>query len=77
MPCSIALASVDRSFEEERHSCTIDLQVMLVLPLGPFLDCHLQSCCKEDPVYDLSESLTAFKLSCRDRPEWEHGFHLT
>ncbi len=69
-PCSIALASLDHSFEEKRHSCTVDVQVDLALPLSPlllgiqtFLDQHLHSCHEEDLIYYLSESLTAFKLS--------------
>ncbi len=28
-------------------------------------------------MFDLSESLVAFKLSCCDRPGWEHGFCLS
>ncbi len=68
-PCSIALASLDRSFEEERCSHAIDVQVESALPLSPlllgvqtFLDRYLQGRREEDPIYDLSESLAAFKL---------------
>ena len=65
-PCSIALVSLDRLFEEECHSRTIDVQVESALPLSPlllgvqtFLHQYLQGRCEEDPVYDLSD----FKLS--------------
>ena len=34
-PCSIALALLDRSFEEDPHLCTVDLQVESALPLSP------------------------------------------
>ena len=70
MPCSIALVLLDRSFEEERRLRAIDVQVEAALPLSPLLlgvqshlDRHLQGRHMEDPIYDLSESLTAFKLS--------------
>ena len=66
-PCSIVLASLDRPFEEERRFHTIDVQVELALPLGPLLlgvqsslDRLLQGRRREDPIYDLSESLAAF-----------------
>ena len=69
-PCSITLASLDCLFEEERCSRTIDMQVESVLPLSlvllgvqSFLDRYLQGRCEEDPVFDLSKSLVAFKLS--------------
>ena len=38
-PCSIALALLDRSFEEERRSRPIDVQVESALPLSPLLLC--------------------------------------
>ncbi len=83
MPCSIALASLDRSFEEERRSRALDVQVESALPLSPvllgvqtFLDRHLQGRREEDPIYDLSESLVSFKLSRGDRLERERGFRL-
>ena len=68
--CPIALALLDCSFEEEHHSRAIDVQVESVLPLSPLLlgvqsslDKSLQGRHEEDPVFDLSESLMAFKLS--------------
>ena len=70
MPCSIALVLLDLSFKEEHHSCTIDVQIKSALPLSllllvlqSFLDRYLQGQREEDPVFDLSESLAAFKLS--------------
>ena len=72
-PCFIALVSLDRLFQEERRSWTIDMQVELALPLSPllrgvqsFLDRYLQGWHEEDPVVNLSESLAAFKLSQGD-----------
>ena len=72
-PCSIALASLDRSFEEERCLCTVDMQIESALPLSPlllgvqsFLDRYLQDRHEEDLILDLSESLAAFKLSRGD-----------
>ncbi len=66
-PCSIALALLDHSFEEERRSHTIDVQVESALPLSQlllgvqsFLDRYLHGCHEEDPIFDLSESLAAF-----------------
>ena len=60
---------LDCSFEEECHSRAIDVQVELVLPLNPlllgiqtFLDWYLQGRRAEDYLYDLSESLVAFKI---------------
>ncbi len=83
-PCSIMLASLDHSFQEEHRSCTIDLQVQSALPLGPlllgvqsFLDHYLLGHCAEDPVYDVSGSLTALKLSHGNWLERECGFCLT
>ncbi len=64
---SIALASLDSLFEEDRRLCTIDVQVESALPLTSlllgaqsFLDRYLQGCHEKDPIYDLPESLTAF-----------------
>ncbi len=69
-PCSIALASLDRFFEQERRSRAIDVQVESALLLSPlllgvqsYLDRRLQGRREEDPIYDFSESLAAFKRS--------------
>ncbi len=62
----------------------IDMQVKLALPLSllllgvqAFFDRYLKGQHEEDPVFNLSESLSAFKLSQGDRLEHEHGFLLT
>ena len=59
--CSITLESLDRSFEEERRTHMLDLQVESVLPLShlvvgvqSYLDRYLQGCQEEDPVYDVT-----------------------
>ena len=48
----------------------------LLLGTLAYLDRHLQSR-HEDPIYDLLESLPAFKLSRGDPLEQERRFHLT
>ena len=59
--CSITLASLDRSFEEECCSHMVDMLKESLLTLPPllidvqsYLDPSLQSCCEEDPLYNLS-----------------------
>ena len=61
--------------------CTVNLQVESALPLSPlllgvqfYMDRYFQGCREEDPVFDISGSLIAFKRSCCDQPEREHGF---
>ena len=69
VPCSIRVACLDCSFEEEHRSCTIDVQEKSALRLSPLLARYLQGQREEDPVFNLSESLVAFKLSQGDQPE--------
>ncbi len=81
--CSLALASLDRSFEEDRRSRAVDQMVESALPLSPLLvgaqqalDRHLQGRAPDVPLYSVSEPLSSFRLHRGDKAEQDRGFKL-